>query len=377
MTKVKQLAIYPVKSMQGVALQTSLVLPSGLENDRLFMVTEPNGRFITAREKPQLLQLKTAINKQVLEIYYQPIAKSLHSISRIRVKFTDFSPTLEKTQVWNNYFSSHIAPITVNQFLSEFLQLDVQLRWIAHFSNRRVKHFPSIPLGFADGHPFLLLNQASFDYLQQRCPEILTIEQFRGNIIIDGTLPFAEDGWRTIKIGEIIFDLVKPCSRCVMTQINLSTLQWLPNKEPMTTLRSFRLDEKGDIDFGMKMIARNSGKISINDPVEILTRQPAKTYIKSVSKNPKNIVKTCKITIAKQIINGNCQQPLLEQLEQQGISIPYSCRSGVCGRCRVILEDGSITAMTKSAIQAENHILACSCIPKSESIKIKLITKKT
>lgn len=377
MIKVKQLATYPVKSMQGIALQTSLVLPRGLENDRLFMVTEPNGRFITAREKPQLLQLKTAINQQELEIYYQSIANSLHSISRIRVKITDFSPTLEKTQVWNSYFSSHIAPITVNQFLSEFLQLDVQLRWIGDFSDRRVKHFPTIPLGFADGHPFLLLNQASFDYLQQRCPEILTIEQFRGNIIIDGSLPFAEDGWRTIKIGEIIFDLVKPCSRCVMTQINLSTLQWLPNKEPLTTLRSFRSDEKGDIDFGMKMIARNTGKIAINDPVEILTRQPVKTYIKSASKDPKNYVKTCKITIDRQIINGNCQQPLLEQLEQHGISIPYSCRSGVCGRCRVILEDGSITAMTKSAIQAENHILACSCIPKSESIKIKLITKKT
>lgn len=36
-----------------------------------------------------------------------------------------------------------------------------------------------------------------------------------------------------------------------------------------------------------------------------------------------------------QQFRGNNQQILLEQLEQQGIRVPYSCRAGICGSCRI------------------------------------------
>jgi ferredoxin len=41
-----------------------------------------------------------------------------------------------------------------------------------------------------------------------------------------------------------------------------------------------------------------------------------------------------------QQFTGNNQQVLLEQLEQQGIRVPYSCRAGICGSCRIRLEEG-------------------------------------
>lgn len=364
MVFVNQLYTHPVKSMQGIALHTSEVLSSGLKYDRIFMVCEPDGTFVTARETPQLLQLKTAVNSQGVLI-------SLGEQKNIQANYADFSLTSEPTQVWASQFTSHIASINVNRFLSDFLQRDVQLRWIGEASDRVVKRYPETPLAFADGYPYLLINTASFKYLQQQCPEKLTIEQFRGNIIIDGALPFAEDGWKTIKIGDIIFDIVKPCSRCVMTRVNLVNHQYFADNEPLKTLRYFRQDEQGEIDFGMNMIARNTGTISVNDHVEILERHRAKNYIKSFPKEDISHAMPCQITFESVTFIGNNQQPLLEQLEQHGIAMSYSCRTGVCGRCQIVLEEGEVMPMTQSAIRRNDRILACSCIPKSKVLKLK------
>ncbi|WP_392562030.1 YcbX family protein [Orbus sturtevantii] len=365
---VNQLYIHPVKSMQSIALKESDVLLAGLKYDRIFMVSEPDGSFVTAREAPQLLQLNVTINNDGILI-------SDNQKKKVQVNYADFSATSEPTEVWGCHFTAYIASINVNRFLSEFLQKDVQLRWIGKQSDRTVKRYPNTPLAFADGYPFLLINQASFNYLQQQCPQKLAIEQFRGNIIIDGALPFAEDGWKTIKIGDIIFDLVKPCARCVMTRVDLSNHQFFADNEPLKTLRYFRLDEQGEIDFGINMIARNSGKVSINDPVEVLQRQTAKNYIKSFPLDDISQAKPCIIIVESTSFVGNNQQPLLEQLEQNGINLPYSCRTGVCGRCQMILTEGDVTPMTQSAIRRNNRILACSCIPKTKQIKLKFVRK--
>ncbi len=47
------------------------------------------------------------------------------------------------------------------------------------------------------------------------------MERFRPNIVVADCEPYAEDSWKTIRIGGILFDLVKPCSRCVIPSVNL------------------------------------------------------------------------------------------------------------------------------------------------------------
>ena len=41
---------------------------------------------------------------------------------------------------------------------------------------------------------------------------------------------------------------------------------------------------------------------------------------------------------------------LLEQLEQQGIRVPYSCRAGICGSCRIRLEEGEVSPLKKTRL---------------------------
>jgi hypothetical protein len=109
--------------------------------------------------------------------------------------------------------------------------------------------------------------------------------------------------------------------------------------------------------------------IRVGDEVEILARGPAKVYgsgqeeeFVDVEMEPTSVVE---IQWQGQVIRGNNQQVLLEQLEQAGIRVPYSCRAGICGCCRIRLVEGEVSALKKTAIGDDGTILCCSCIPKT------------
>ena len=66
--------------------------------------------------------------------------------------------------------------------------------------------------------------------------------------------------------------------------------------------------------------------------------------------------------MASQQFTGNNQQVLLEQLEQQGIRVPYSCRAGICGSCRIRLEGEVPESVKENAVAGDGTILpAAAC----------------
>jgi uncharacterized protein YcbX len=127
-----------------------------------------------------------------------------------------------------------------------------------------VKRHDAVPLSFADGYPYLLANEASLRDLQQRCPASVSIEQFRPNLVVTGAAAWDEDSWKVIRIGEVVFDVAKPCSRCIFTTVSPERGQKHPTGEPLETLKRFRTAlDNGDVDFGQNLIARNSGVIRV------------------------------------------------------------------------------------------------------------------
>lgn len=252
--------------------------------------------------------------------------------------------------------------------LAVFLR-DVQLRWVGPQLTRRVKRHVDVPLSFADGYPYLLANEASLRDVQQRCPASIKMEQFRPNLVVSGAGAWEEDTWKVIRIGDVIFDVAKPCSRCIFTTVSPEKGQKHPSGEPLATLQTFRTAvDNGDVDFGQNLIARNSGVIRVGDEVEILATGPARAYGAAESDDTapeQQPDATVLIDWQGQTFRGNNQQVLLEQLENQGIRVPYSCRAGICGCCRIRLVDGEVSPLKKSAIGDDGTILCCSCIPKT------------
>jgi len=79
--------------------------------------------------------------------------------------------------------------------------------------------------------------------------------------------PFAEDLWAEVRIGEVTFDVVKACARCVTTTVNQDTAE--RGSEPLVTLTTYRRIPRGVL-FGQNLIHSTQGAISIGDPLTVL-----------------------------------------------------------------------------------------------------------
>lgn len=307
MIGVSQLYVHPVKSLRGLQLSHALATPSGLAYDRSFMVTEPDGTFITARQFPEMVLFTPAILPDGL---FLTAPDGEHAL----IRYADFTGMPQPTEVWGTHFSACIAPDNVNQWLSGYFKRPVQLRWVGDTPSRRVKRFPEIPLGFADGYPYLLVNEASFQAVRQRCNAGIKLIQFRPNIVVTGADAFAENSWQTLRIGDVIFNVVKPCSRCVLTTVSTERGRKHPSGEPLATLQAFRTAENGDVDFGQNMVARQSGIIRVGDRVDVLATKPPRVYgagtPAATLEAPRNLHKgfpcTTKAKCCRAIISKSC-----------------------------------------------------------------------
>jgi hypothetical protein len=97
-------------------------------------------------------------------------------------------------------------------------------------------------MGFADGYPVLVCNQASLDDLNTRMPESVPMNRFRPNIVLDGLPAWAEDDIDTLCIGDLKLRLVKPCTRCTIPSVDQDS--GLISTDPGPVLRRFRFDKK-------------------------------------------------------------------------------------------------------------------------------------
>lgn len=76
----------------------------------------------------------------------------------------------------------------------------------------------------------LVISQASLDELNRRSPEVHSMDQFRTNFVVSNTEAFAEDGWKRIRIGEVEFEAVKPCERCILTTVDVESGEFRSTK---------------------------------------------------------------------------------------------------------------------------------------------------
>ena len=83
-------------------------------------------------------------------------------------------------------------------------------------------------------------------------------------MVIDGELPFAEDGWSELRVGEVDFRRAQLCDRCVITTIDPVDLS--RGREPLRTLARHRRWD-GHTWFGTRLVPRSTGVIRVGDPV--------------------------------------------------------------------------------------------------------------
>lgn len=138
---------------------------------------------------------------------------------------------------------------------------------------------PGETVTFADGFPLLLTTTGSLDALNSLIANgghaaegPLPMDRFRPNVVVDGTAPWVEDDWRRIRIGEVAFRVVKPCTRCVTTTTDQRTAR--RGKEPLHTLARHRRHSLGVV-FGQNLIPETLGTLRLGDALTVLEQTGA------------------------------------------------------------------------------------------------------
>ena len=390
---LQSITIYPIKSSSGIQLSNSWVEEFGLSFDRRFVVATPSGEFITARTEPRLCLIQANLTATGLNI-------TAPDMPILSIEYAKLSNNYQKVTVWESIINGQQSAEHYNLWFSRYLNKPCQLLFFGEKSERFVKNKNS-QVGFADGYPLLLISQQSLNNLNKRLSKknAVTMPQFRPNIVVDGCEEFEEDSWSHIRIGEVEFEITKPCSRCVFTTINPITGDMHSQQEPLKTLKTFRQVEDGEVMFGQNLVPLNQGQIKNGDKLEVIERKSPPIFITKPSAIEKVSVQVSKISsasstkdtpqssvkrVSKPILNfsswnkefvGNNKNTILEQGENAGLILPYSCRGGMCGRCKIKVESGNVDQLAtdglSTADKEQGYVLACSSVPKSNIILSK------
>ena len=266
--KVESLHIYPVKGLRAVDLKSAVVERRGFAHDRRWMLVDDTGKFITQREQPKLATLTAEATNTGLRITG---ASGAIEIARP----ANEAPRLPVT-LWKQQIEGHTSSGEADAWFSDFLGLPCRLVWQGGLHRATSEQYaPGAEASYADGFPFLVALTSSLDDLNRRMPKPLPMNRFRPNIVITCAPPWAEDGWKKIRVGAVTLDIVKPCLRCVVTTTDQQTGAKESN-EPLNTLKHFRLLRQPGLTgvvFGQNAVPATLGNIAVGDGVEVLETQ--------------------------------------------------------------------------------------------------------
>ena len=242
---VTALTAYPVKSLAGVDLAEAVVEARGLCGDRRWAVVDAGGSKVTAREEHALLRLRA-----------EPLDAGGVRLVDAEGMRLDVDPPRDAEPVavsFSGQDRARPAGDVAADWLSSRVGRPLRLVWQDDETHRPIRP----ELGGLDGDrnslsdaaPLHVTSESSLQRLNdwiietalergEEPPEPLGHERFRPNVVVGGPAPFAEDGWTSVRIGDVAYRRTMVCDRCVMTTIDRAGLY--TGKEPIRTLARHR-----------------------------------------------------------------------------------------------------------------------------------------
>ncbi|QID18426.1 MOSC domain-containing protein [Nitrogeniibacter mangrovi] len=253
---VSALFQHPVKSCAPLGIERGYIDDYGLAGDRRYLVTDPEGKFLTGRRHPRLASLlATPVDGGIV----------LAAAGRkdLVLRTAQFPEQYVDVEVWRQSVFAQRCGEAADAWLSDLLGTPARLVYYGALTTRPIKDEPNREVSFADGYPLLLASESSLAWLQERCPSPLVMAQFRPNIVIRGADAWAEDGWQRIRIGTLEFELHSPCERCVFTTLAPRSEHFHPTQEPLRTLIKHHDDGHKAPLFGHNLIAHGTGIVEV------------------------------------------------------------------------------------------------------------------
>jgi uncharacterized protein len=255
---VHALYVHPVKSCAGIALPRSLLVETGLDFDRAWMLVDEHGDFVTQRELPRLALVRPTLRQDDL-VLRAPGMLALH-VALDRVD----SPL--RVRVWNDEVPAWNMGALAAQWFSDFAgrplrlaRFDPQQR---RLSDRRWTGAHEAQTAFADGFALLVTSTGSLAELNRRLAlqgvPAADMRRFRPNLVLDGIEAHDEDHIDRLEVdtpqGVVELQLVKPCARCTIPGVDPDS--GVQGDEVTDALAGYRADPRmdGAVTFGMNAI---------------------------------------------------------------------------------------------------------------------------
>lgn len=236
---IASLTLYPVKSCASVPVARFRCGALGPEFDREWMVVGDGGVFLTQRELPRMALVQPHLERGTLRF-------TAPGMTEIFVPFTREGREVQTT-IFGQAMPARDEGDEAAAWLGQFLGRAVRLVRTTAAGRLREGNDPRA-VRFADSYPILLASQSSMRDLNARLPSPLGIERFRANVVIEGAPAWAEDQWRSVRVGEHELRVGKACERCVVTTVDPATGE--KGAEPLKTLATFRKNARNKIEFG-------------------------------------------------------------------------------------------------------------------------------
>jgi len=258
---VSDLVVYPVKGCGGYSVASSAVDRTGLRGDRMMMLVDVDGVFLSQRKVPAMAALRPSLVDSSLVIGGQPFPVVVDG-PRVPVVVHKWQGTgIDQGDAAAEYFSDALGkPVRL-------MRTPPDLR-------RESTGETTGLMGYADGTALLVLSLSSLDGLNQRIlergGEPVPMNRFRPNVVVSGwPEPHTEDRVRRAVIGNVELAYAKDCVRCAVPMVDQeSGLRDGP--EPTRTLATYRRDPDGGVTFGMKSAVVRTGTLAVGDKVDVL-----------------------------------------------------------------------------------------------------------
>lgn len=290
---ISEINIYPIKSLKGISLESSLVEERGLQFDRRWMLTTSDGMFFTQREFPQMATISVWIEEDG-----GGLGVAADRFGDVFVPMEPDTGNKQQVTIWQSVCEGEVYGAALNEWFSDVIGADCQLVYMPVSTRRNVNprfNKNHDVVSFADGYPLMAIGEASLADLNERIANNaqdadedvcvpLPMNRFRPNVVVADSEAFAEDSWNKIRVGEAVFRATKPCERCVVTTVDQSSGEFA-GKDPLKTLATYRMAKDVIPDryealgvganavlFGQNLIAETLGaKIKVGDTVGVVS----------------------------------------------------------------------------------------------------------
>lgn len=262
--KISRITTYPAKSLPGTDHAARNAGLLGLDGDRRWAVLYPTGVAATRRELPTLARISIVETDMGVSLFYDGDQMDVETPRGHTTTAFVFSNRIEGVEDAGNLASF---------FLSSALEREVRLVYMPDKPLRPIneKYAPHHHTAFADGYPYLFATSASLAALDDAAGKSFSMRRFRPNLVIDGAeAPWVEDTWKRIRVGSAVFQIVKPCERCVMTTQDPTTGEQTDRHEPLSSLGKIHRSTRGRIIFGQNAVVDVPGTVVLGDEVEVL-----------------------------------------------------------------------------------------------------------